>query len=183
MIDESKITHLLFNENQHSKAFELLLDAYQKPIYFYVRKIVLSHDDANDVSQQVFIKAWTGLKNFKGESRLSTWLYRIAFNESITFLEKRKRIIGVDLQQSSHQLPQVLMRDEWYAGDEIHAKLMAAVAILPEKQKEVFILKYFEEKKYDDISAITGTSIGALKASYHHAVSKIEAWIKNHNEW
>ena len=142
--------------------------------------MVVDHDNCNDVVQNVFIKAWRAIDGFREESKLSTWLYRIATNESITFINKRKKIAGIPLEDVEHQLPSQLSQDELYNGDEIQRRLDAAVAALPEKQRTVFILKYFEEKKYQEIVEITGTSEGALKASYHHAVKKIREHIENH---
>ena len=139
--------------------------------------MVLDHDDANDIAQNTFIKAWKGLDNFRSESKFSTWLYRIATNESITFLHKQKKIKGIPFEDVEHALSSSLEADVHYNGDEIQRKLQTAIANLPNKQKAVFIMKYYEEKKYKEISDITGTSVGALKASYHHAVKKIEDFL------
>lgn len=168
---------------QKKKVFEQLLNDYQKPIYYYVRRMVLDHDDADDVTQNCFIKAWKALEQFRGEAKLSTWLYRIAYNESLSFIEKRKRLAGVSLDELAEHLPSVLQKDALFDGDEIELKLQTALSTLPEKQKAVFIMKYFEEKKYEEIAQITGTSVGALKASFHIAVTKIENYIKVNNEW
>lgn len=157
-----------------SRAFEELVVRYQERIYFFVRKMLIDHEDTNDVTQNVFIKAWRSMEGFRQDAKLSTWLYRIATNESLNFIEKRKRIAGIPLEDVEYGLPGYLQEDVLYEGDEIQQKLQAAVAALPEKQKLVFILKYFEEKKYEEIAEITGTSEGALKASYHHAVTKIK---------
>ncbi len=159
-------------------AFSELVASFQKPIYFYVRRMVLDHDDANDITQNVFIKAWKGVANFRKESLLSTWLYRIATNETCTFLAKKKRIAGLPFEQIEHSLSSTLEADVYYDGDDIQRKLQTAIALLPEKQKAVFIMKYFEEKKYTEIAEITSTSVGALKASFHHAVKKIEEFLK-----
>ncbi|MFT4679437.1 MAG: RNA polymerase sigma-70 factor (ECF subfamily) [Flavobacteriales bacterium] len=158
-------------------AFSEMVKIFQRPIYFFVRRMVLDHDDANDVTQNVFIKAWKGLPKFRSESMLSSWLYRIATNESITFLNKKKKIAGVPLDSIEHSLSANLEADVFYDGDEIQRKLQTAVALLPDKQKAVFIMKYFEEKKYTEIAEITSTSVGALKASFHHAVKKIEQFL------
>lgn len=162
---------------KRNRAFATLVDQYQRQVYYYVRKMVLDHDDANDVTQQVFIKVWKALDKFKGESKLTTWMYRIAMNESISFLNKQKRIANVPLDQVEHSLSQSLEADVYFDGDAIERKLQTAVALLPTKQKAVFVMKYFEAKPYAEISDITGTSVGALKASYHHAVQKIEKFI------
>ncbi len=158
-------------------AFGHVLKQHQKAIYYYVRRMVLSHDDADDITQNTFIKAWKALVHFRGDSKISTWLHRIAYNESINFMEARKRVHYVSIENVAEQLGRSLQNDVLYNGDEIQIKLQTAMALLPEKQKAVFIMKYFEEKKYDEIAQITGTSVGALKASYHHAVTKIEAFL------
>jgi RNA polymerase sigma-70 factor, ECF subfamily len=142
--------------------------------------MVLNHDDADDLTQITFIKAWRGLQDFRGEARISTWLHRIAYNESINFINSRKRINNVPLDSVEYDLGRSLQEDVLYDGNEIQLKLQTAMATLPEKQKAVFIMKYFEEKKYDEIAEITGTSVGALKASFHHAVTKIEAFLLKH---
>ncbi len=151
-----------------------MLKAYQKPIYYFVRRMVLNHDDADDLTQNTFIKAWKALEGFRGDSKVSTWLHTIAYHEAIHFISSKHQVGRVPLDQVQHQLHQTLANDDLYSGDEIQRKLQVAIATLPEKQKAVFIMKYFEEMKYEEMSAITGTSVGALKASYHHAVQKIE---------
>lgn len=150
---------------------------YQRPIYFYVRRMVLSHEDADDVSQIVFVKAWKAIDSFRGESKLSTWLYRIAHNECISFLRSSKRLLSVDASQVEQALGSALQSDVLFSGDEIQAKLQTAIALLPEKQKAVFVMRYYDDLKYEEIADITGTSVGALKASYHHAVNKIESYL------
>lgn len=175
---ESEIIEKLQSERGRKEVFEYLLDTFQKPVYFYVRRMVIDHDDADDVTQQAFIKAWKGIEKFRGESKLSTWLYRIAYNESITFLSKKNKRNEVSTEQVMLSMPSVLQEDVLFDGDEIEAILQSAIATLPEKQKAVFVMKYFEEKKYEEISSITGTSVGALKATFHIAVGKIEQLIK-----
>lgn len=168
----------LFNEPSGKEAaFRMLLNQFQKPIYYYIRRMVIDHDDADDVTQNTFIKAWKGLANFRGESKLSTWLHTIAYHESITFLNGAKRLGKVDITKVEQELTPHLQQDVLYSGDEIQMKLQTALATLPEKQKAVFIMKYYEEKKYEEIAEITGTSVGALKASFHHAVTKIESFL------
>jgi RNA polymerase sigma factor (sigma-70 family) len=166
---------------QRDKAFRQLVVQYQRPIYYYTRRMLLDHDDADDVTQTTFILVWKSLDTFRSEARLSTWLHTIAYRECIHFLKKKKRLAGVDFGKVEHELSNRLQEDEWYNGDEIQRRLQVAVAQLPEKQKAVFIMKYFEEKKYEEIALITGTSVGALKASYHHAVQKIEAHLAQQN--
>jgi RNA polymerase sigma-70 factor (ECF subfamily) len=136
--------------------------------------MVLNHDDADDVTQETFLKAWKGLEKFRGESKLSTWLIRIAHNESITFINNRKKLAGVSFDDIAESLDRTLEADALYNGDEIQRKLQVAIAQLPDKQKAVFIMRYYDEMPYAEMSEITGTSVGALKASYHHAVQKIE---------
>lgn len=174
---DQEILRLFSEHSSKEEAFRLLLGQYQKPIYYYIRRMVLDHDDADDITQNTFIKAWKGLVNFRGESKISTWLHRIAYNESITFIQSAKRIAKVEIAHVEHELTPHLQQDELYTGDEIQMKLQTALATLPEKQKAVFIMKYYEEKKYEEIAEITGTSVGALKASFHHAVTKIESFL------
>jgi RNA polymerase sigma factor (sigma-70 family) len=178
-MDEKSIQTLIQSNDPTSmhKAFGLLLDAYQRPIYCYIRRMVLDHDDADDLTQSTFILAWRALAGFRFESKLSTWLHTIAYREAIHHLEQKKKIAGIPMDLVGSQLADHLMSDPLYDGDTIQAHLQAAIATLPEKQKAVFIMKYYEEKKYEEIASITGTSVGALKASYHHAVTKIESYI------
>jgi len=161
-----------------SKSFSILVKENQEKVYFFVRRMVLDHDDTNDVVQNTFIKAWKGIHSFRQEAKFSTWLTRIAYNESINFIQKRNRQNNIPIDEYSSNLPSVLEADKYYSGDDIQKLLQSALASLPEKQKAVFIMKYYKELKYDDISEITGTSVGALKASYHLAVKKIEKILK-----
>ncbi|MFT4662581.1 MAG: RNA polymerase sigma factor (sigma-70 family) [Patiriisocius sp.] len=163
-----------------SKAFSEIVRTHQQEIYFFVRRMLLDHDDTNDVVQNTFIKAWKGIKNFRGDAKISTWLTRIAYNESINFLNKRKKIAGVDFEQVSEKLDNIISEDDLYTGDEIQQILQLAIATLPEKQKAVFIMKYYKEMKYREMSEITETSEGALKASYHLAVKKIEYFVNQY---
>lgn len=179
MISDKEILEKFRDENSRDEALRLLLREYREPIYYHVRRMLLSHEDADDVTQTTFINAWKGLSFFRGESKLSTWLYRIAHNECLQFLSKKNRIMNVPLTEVHQKLQSVLQEDELFNGDELASRLHVAVASLPEKQKAVFVLKYFEDKKYEEIADITGTSVGALKASYHHAVKKIEEQLAN----
>lgn len=167
------------NTDTRHYAFNLLVRKYQKKIYWHIRRIVIDHDDANDVVQNTFIKSWNGLEGFKEESQLYTWLYRIATNESITFLNKKKKNLRVSFDDVQHTLSKTLQDDNFFNGDEIQLKLQNAILTLPEKQRIVFNMKYYDDLKYEEISEILGTSVGALKASYHHAVKKIEEFLKN----
>jgi RNA polymerase sigma factor (sigma-70 family) len=174
---ERELLDMLQNPAQRNAGVSEFIRLFQRPVYYYVRRMVLSHDDADDLTQQVFIKAWKGLDGFRGDSKLSTWLYRIAHNECISFLRSSKRILDVDIADMDHALGSALQADVLFSGDEIQAKLQTAIASLPEKQKAVFIMRYYDELKYEEMSEITGTSVGALKASYHHAVQKIETYL------
>lgn len=172
--DEDLLKLIQKDENQ---GFKLLLQTYQKPIYYHIRQIVYSHEDANDVTQNVFISVFKNISKFKGESKLFTWIYRIATNESLNFLQKKARKNNIRYEDIAFEISQNLESDVYYEGDEIMLKLEKAVAQLPEKQRLVFQMKYFEDMKYEEISEILETSVGALKASYHHAVKKVEAFL------
>jgi RNA polymerase sigma-70 factor (ECF subfamily) len=172
MINETLIITQLKDESLKEAAFNTLVHEYQEVLYWQIRRLVLSHDDADDVLQNTFIKAWMALDDFRAESKISTWLFRIAINESLSFLEKKKKNISIS-SDVIEDLTSQLMSDPFFDGDETQALLQKAIAQLPEKQRAVFNLKYFQEMKYEDMSQMLGTSIGALKASYHHAVKKI----------
>ena len=165
------------NSATRNYAFNLIVRKYQQKLYYHIRKIVIDHDDAHDVSQNTFIKAWKGLDNFREDSQLYTWLYRIATNESLTFLKQKKTKFLVPLGDVEHELSNNLSSDPNFNGDKIQMKLQKAILRLPEKQRIVFNMKYFDNIKYEDMSEVLGTSVGALKASYHHAVKKIEKYI------
>jgi len=159
-------------------AFRLIIHKYQERLYWHIRKIVINHEDTDDILQNTFIKIWKGLHQFREDSKLYTWLYRIATNESLTFLKQKKKRYFVPLIDVENQLKNTLESDEYFSGDEIQMQLQKAILTLPEKQRLVFNMKYFDEMKYEDMSEILNTSIGALKASYHHAVKKIEKYLK-----
>ena len=150
---------------------------YQRPLYHHIRNIVLNHDDADDVLQNTFIKVFRYLKDFKGESKLYSWMYRIATNEAITFIHQKAKRNGMTSEALQSKIVGNLKADSYFDGNEIQLKLQKAIVLLPEKQQLVFKMKYFEEIKYEDLSEILGTSVGALKASYHHAVKKIEKYM------
>ena len=160
------------------KAFDAIVRAYGERLYWHIRKMVLVHDDANDILQNCLIKAWNGLPGFREESKLYTWLYRIATNEVITYLKKHRTHRFQSLSQVSLQVVETLRADPLFNGDEIQINLQKAIATLPNKQRLVFTMRYFDELPYEEISKILGTSVGALKASYHHAAAKIEAYMK-----
>lgn len=179
ILQEEKIfIETLINPKTQNIAFKQLVQQYQKPLYFHIRNIVLNHDDADDVLQNTFIKVFSNLKNFKGESKLYSWIYRIATNESLTFIEQRAKKQGISNEEVQQKAIMNLESDVYFEGNEIQLKLQKAIAILPEKQQLVFKMKYFEEIKYENMSEILDTSVGALKASYHHAVKKIEEYLK-----
>jgi RNA polymerase sigma-70 factor (ECF subfamily) len=165
------------NPQTQNQAFQKLLLYYQKPLYNHVRNIVISHDDTDDVLQNTFVKVFQNLKNFKGESKLFSWMYRIATNEALTFLKQKVKKTGISSLELQNKAIDNLQADVFFDGNEIQIKLQKAIAMLPQKQQLVFKMKYFEDLKYEEISEIVGTSVGALKASYHHAVKKIEAFV------
>ena len=166
------------DDNSRNYAYNLIVRKYQERLYYHIRRMVITHEDADDVVQNTLIKAWKGLPKFKEEAQLYTWLYRIATNESITFLNKKKKRFFIPIVDVEHELSQSLESDEQYSGDEIQLTLQKAILTLPEKQRLVFNMRYYDEMKYDEIAEVLGTSVGALKASYHHAVKKIENYIK-----
>lgn len=160
-------------------AFSEVIRLYSEPLYWQIRRMVQSHDDANDLLQNTFMKAWQNIENFRGDARLSTWLYKIAINEAITFLAKERKRLGVSLDDQEAAIAATIEADPDIDGDQLAKDLRKAIASLPEKQRLVFNMKYFDEMKYEDMSSILGTSVGALKASYHLAVKKIEQIFKN----
>jgi RNA polymerase sigma-70 factor (ECF subfamily) len=176
--DEKTFIEELLNPKTQNVAFQKLVQLYQKPLYNHIRNIVIDHDDANDVLQNTFIKVYQYLANFKGESKLFSWIYRIATNESLTFINNKAKKNHISNEEVSQKAINNLEADVYFNGNEIQLKLQKAIAQLPEKQQLVFKMKYFEELKYEEISEILGTSVGALKASYHLATKKIEEFVK-----
>lgn len=176
ILSDSELVEMLREPRTRREGFAVLVKQYSEKLYWKVRRIVLSHEDANDVLQNVFIKVWSNLQNFQGKSSLSTWLYRIAVNESLDFLRKQKLADKVSADEDV-SVASRLMSDEYFDGDEVQARLQEAVARLPEVQRMIFNLKYFEEMKYSEMSQILNTSEGALKASYHLAVKKITEYL------
>ena len=179
MIDEKALYKQLGNPSTKEAAFTRLVREYQEPLYWQIRRMVLVHDDADDVLQNTFIKAWSAIDSFRGESRLQTWLFRIAINESLNHLQKKKQVLSLD--QTEGSIADTLASDSYFDGDELQQQFQSAINKLPEKQRLVFNLKYFDEMKYEDMSDLLGTSIGALKASYHHAVKKILAFFEEND--
>lgn len=159
--------------------FNLMVRKYQQKIYWHIRKMVIDHDDADDLVQEVFVKVWKHIDNFREDAQLYTWIYRIATNECLNFLRKKRNKFFIPINDVQNELSQKLDSSSHIDGDEIQMKLQKALLILPDKQRLVFNMKYFDEMKYEEISEITGTSVGSLKASYHHAVKKIEHFIKH----
>jgi RNA polymerase sigma factor (sigma-70 family) len=176
--EEKEFIEQLLNPKTQNQAFQKLLRDYQRPLYNHIRNIVLNHDDADDVLQNTFVKVFQYLKNFKGESKLFSWMYRIATNEAITFINQKAKRNGTTSEAMQNKIVDNLQADTYFDGNEIQFKLQKAIVLLPEKQQLVFKMKYYEEIKYEDMSEILGTSVGALKASYHHAVKKIEEFMK-----
>jgi RNA polymerase sigma-70 factor (ECF subfamily) len=176
--DEKEFINELLDPKTQNVAFRKLLHDYQKPLYNLIRTIVLNHDDTDDVLQNTFVKIFQNLKNFKGNSKLFSWMYRIATNEAITFINNKAKRNGTTSEAMQTKIVENLQSDVYFDGNEIQIKLQKAIVLLPEKQQLVFKMKYFEELKYEQISEVLGTSVGALKASYHHAVKKIEEFLK-----
>lgn len=177
--DEKELIRLLRSEVTRERAFAKLVEAYSEPLYWKIRRIVLSHDNADDVLQNTFIKAWLNIGSFEGKAKLATWLYRIALNEAIDFLRKEKKVETVDVgEDNENAIANQLMADEHFDGDAAQAMLQQAIASLPEVQRVVFNLRYYDEMKYSEMSKLLGTSEGALKASYHIAVKKITEKLK-----
>lgn len=177
-MNEEQLIERLKDPSQKRMAFHELVTTNQQKLYWHIRKIVLDHYDTDDILQNVFLKAWNGIDSFRGDSSVFTWLYRIATNESLTFLSQKKKKKGFWAKPEEEYLLDKLNADEYFDGDEIKRKLMEAVVKLPEKQRLVFNMKYFDGMKYEDISEILNVTTGALKASYHHAVKKIEEAMK-----
>ena len=178
MTDDKLLIEQLANPKTQRRAFELVVKQYGEQLYWQIRRFILSHDDANDVLQNTFIKAWQGIGSFHGDSKLLTWLSRIAINESLDFLRRQKNIVTMSTDDEELGVANMLMADDYFDGDETEAQLQEAIAMLPEVERTVFLLRYYDDMKYSDISNMLGTSEGALKASYHIAVKKISDFFK-----
>ncbi|TSE06223.1 MULTISPECIES: RNA polymerase sigma factor [Aquimarina] len=176
---EQDLLNILQSGKDIDKAFRELVTLYQQRLYWHIRNMLKNHDDTDDVLQNVFIKVYKNIKKFNGDSKLYSWLYRIATNESITFLNQKAKKYAISNEELNQQLIQNLEADVYYEGDQIQLKLQKAIATLPQKQQQVFNMKYFQELKYREMSEILETSEGALKASYHLASKKIEEFLKN----
>ncbi len=177
-MDDKELVDLIVKQGKVDEGFRVLLKTYQERIYWHIRKMVYNHDDANDVTQNTFIKIYKNLKNFKGDSKLYSWIYRIATNEAITFINKKKKRNDVSFEEVSYSLAQNLESDVFFEGNEIESVLQRSVAQLPEQQRLVFQMKYFDDMKYEEIAEILQRSVGGLKANYHHAIKKIKEFIK-----
>lgn len=178
-IDDKTILDLYKDEKTRNAALTHLISKYQKMLYWHIRKIVIDHDDSDDVLQNTFIKIWKGLENFREDSQLYTWMYRIATNEALTHLRQKAKANTTSIHPIEYQLSKSLESDNFFQGDEIQLKLQQAILTLPEKQRIVFNMRYYDEMPYEKMSEILETSVGALKASYHIAAGKIEEFLIN----
>lgn len=180
VMQDAELLQQFRNPSTKEKAFTAIIKKYQEKLYWHIRRMVVEHEDANDVLQNVFIRVWNGLENFREDSQLYTWLYRIATNECLTFLEQKKRKATVAMDDSESGLSNSIKADKHFDPNKLEWKLQLAMQQLPEKQRIVFNLRYYDEMPYEEMSKVLETSEGALKASYHHAVKKIEDFILNH---
>ena len=178
-MDDKELLIKLRNPETINYGFNLLVRKYQQKMYWHIRKMVIDHDDADDLVQEVFVKVWKHIGNFREDAQLYTWIYRIATNECLNFLRKKKIRLFLPIHDVQNELAEKLDSSSYIDGDEIQFKLQKALLKLPNKQRMVFNMKYFDEMKYEEISEITGTSVGSLKANYHHAVKKIEKFLKS----
>ena len=178
-LTDSELLAQFRNPITKEKSFTILIKKYQEKLYWHVRRMVIEHEDANDVLQNVFIRVWNGLENFREDSQLYTWLYRIATNEALLFLDKKKARLMVSINELQEELGETLQSSSYFDGNSAALKLQQAILKLPEKQRLVFNMKYYQNLKYEEMKDILGTSVGALKASFHHAVKKIEEYLKN----
>lgn len=177
--EDGSLTLRLRDPSTARRAFGEVIDRYTQPLYWQIRRLVNNHDDANDLLQNCFMKAWSSLDAFRGDARLSTWLYKIAINESLTFLERERKRLNLSLDDEEAHLINAIEADTDIDGDALRQELRKAIASLPEKQRIVFNMRYYDEMPYEKMSEILGTSTGALKASYHHAVKKIEQYFSD----
>lgn len=179
-LDDQELLRQFRQAETKERAFTAIIKKYQEKLYWHIRRMVVTHDDANDVLQNMFIKVWNALDNFREDSQLYTWLYRIATNESLTFLQQQKKRSAVSLGDVESGLSNKVKSDEGFDANRLEWKLQVAIQTLPEKQRAVFNLRYYDEMPYEEMSRVLDTSEGALKASYHHAVKKVSEYIKNH---
>lgn len=179
MVEEKKLISALQSEIQKEKAFRTLISQYKERLYWHIRKIVINHDDTDDVLQNTFIKVYKNIHRFKGDSKLFTWMYRISTNEAISFINKKAKQNNITIEEVKNQLISRLESDVYFEGDEIQLQLQRAIATLPQKQQLVFNMKYFENHTYENLSEILDTSVGGLKSNYHIAVKKITTYLKS----
>ncbi|MCW5519729.1 RNA polymerase sigma factor [Aureitalea sp. L0-47] len=179
MVQEQALVSALQSDKDKERAFRDLMSQYKERLYWHIRKMVLNHDDTDDVLQNTFIKVYRNIHSFKGDSRLYTWMYRIATNEAITFMNKRAKRNNITIEEVKERAIESLESDVYFEGGAIELNLQRAIASLPEKQQLVFNMKYFEEHTYEELSEILETSVGGLKSNYHIAVKKITAYLKN----
>lgn len=179
--DDTFLLQSFLSTDKKHYAFNLIVRKYQERIYWHIRKMVIDHDDADDLTQEVFLKAWTKLKGFKGESSLFTWLYRVATNECLNFLRRKKRRFMLPLNDVNKELSKKIDEGAWVSGNKVEKELQKALLTLPEKQRLVFNMKYFDDLPYKEISEVLGVTVGSLKASYHIAVKKISKFIELEN--
>jgi RNA polymerase sigma-70 factor (ECF subfamily) len=178
-LEDKDLLAKIRNPETRNYGFNLLVRAYQKKIYWHIRKMVIDHDDADDITQEVFIKIHRSIAGFREDAQLYTWIYRIATNECLSFLQRKKRRFFLPIGDLAGELASKLDSSSHISGDEIQLKLQKALLQLPDKQRLVFNMKYFDDMAYEEIAEITKTSVGALKASYHHAVNKIQNFLSN----
>ena len=178
-MSDQELLEKFLNVESRTTAFNFLVRKYQQKIYWHIRKMVIDHDDADDLTQETFIKVWSSLENFRGDAQLYTWIYRIATNECLNFLNKKKKRFFVPIADVANELANKIDEDPLITGDVIQLQLQKAILTLPDKQRLVFNMKYFDDLKYEEIANITGTSVGALKASYHLAVKKVEDFLSD----
>lgn len=179
-LEDSELLAQFRNPDQKEKAFSLIMKKYQEKLYWHIRRMLVVHDDTNDVLQNVFIKVWKGLDNFREESQLYTWLYKIASNETFTYLEQQKKRRSLSFEDVEQSIENKIKAEPGFDVSKIEWKLQLAINTLPERQKLVFNLRYYDEMPYEEMSKLLNTSEGALKASYHHAVRKVEEFLKSH---
>jgi RNA polymerase sigma factor (sigma-70 family) len=176
-VEDSEILKKFQDEKTRNEAFNLLLKKYQQKLYWHIRRMVIDHDDSDDIVQDTFVKIWKNLPGFRNDAQLYTWMYRIATNECITFLNKKKQKNNIPLDDVAYELADTLADSTYFNGDQAQLKLQQAILTLPEKQRLVFNMKYYDDMKYEEMSDVLGTSVGALKASFHLAVKKIESYL------
>ncbi len=181
LYSEDILLSLLITEDTREQGFQALVSKYSETLYWHIRRIVLVHEDADDILQETFIKAWQNLDSFRGDSKISTWLYKIATNESLGHIRKNKSKFDIELDNSESGVDNLLTSDSYFDGDEAVLKLQKAILTLPERQRMVFLLKYYDDMKYKEISQVLDLTVGSLKATYHHAVTKIEQYFKEND--